>query len=156
MNQFRSFISQYTSNAAERVACHYKERSLMFRIVASRVLSRAPSSPSSSIRPAAHSICRVSLRMAAPQQKVFCVLEFARTNSVVKSLFETLNYALCNGMRLFPWRCLCTAEWIFEIGSFFMKNQALQWSNDSLNYCYTLANEWLKFGNTVDGNWMAN
>jgi hypothetical protein len=32
-------ISQYTSNAVERVACHYKERSLTFRIVASRVLS---------------------------------------------------------------------------------------------------------------------
>jgi hypothetical protein len=45
MNQFRSFISQYASNAAERVACHYKERSLTFRIVASRVLSRAPPPP---------------------------------------------------------------------------------------------------------------
>jgi hypothetical protein len=39
MNQFRSFISQYTSNAAEKVTCHYKERSLTFRIVASRVIS---------------------------------------------------------------------------------------------------------------------
>jgi hypothetical protein len=84
MNQFRSFITQYASNAAERVACHYKERSLTFRIVASSALSRAPSSPpADSIRPAAHGICRGSLRMATPQQKVFCVLEFARTNSVV-------------------------------------------------------------------------
>jgi hypothetical protein len=33
MNQFGSFISQYASNAAERVACHYKEHSLTFRIV---------------------------------------------------------------------------------------------------------------------------
>jgi hypothetical protein len=84
MNQFRSVISQYANNAAERVACHYKKRSLTFRIVARRLLSRAPSSPPpDSIRPAAHSICRRSLRMATPQQKVFCVLEFARANSVV-------------------------------------------------------------------------
>jgi hypothetical protein len=41
MNQFRSFISQYASNAAERVACHYKERSLTFQIVASRCLCSA-------------------------------------------------------------------------------------------------------------------
>jgi hypothetical protein len=54
-------ISQYASNAA----CHYKERSLTFQIVASRVLSRAPSTPpADSIRPAAHSICHASLRMA--------------------------------------------------------------------------------------------
>jgi hypothetical protein len=39
--------------------------------------------PADSIRPTAHSICRMSLRMATPQQKVFCVLEFVRTNSVV-------------------------------------------------------------------------
>jgi hypothetical protein len=45
MNQFQSFILQYTSNAAERVACHYKERSLTLQIVASRVLSRAPPPP---------------------------------------------------------------------------------------------------------------
>jgi hypothetical protein len=38
-------ILRYASNAAERVACHYKERSLTFRIVASRVLSRAPPPP---------------------------------------------------------------------------------------------------------------
>jgi hypothetical protein len=57
MDQFRSFISQYASNAAERVACHYKERSLLFRIVASRVLSHAPSTPpANSIRPSAHSL----------------------------------------------------------------------------------------------------
>jgi hypothetical protein len=37
-------------------------------------------------------------------------------------LFETLNYALCNGMRLFPRRCSRTAKWSFEIGSFFMKD----------------------------------
>jgi hypothetical protein len=63
-------ISQYTSNAAERVAWHYKERSLTFRVVASRVLSRAPSSlPADSTRPAAHSICHMSLRLVAiPQQ----------------------------------------------------------------------------------------
>jgi hypothetical protein len=49
------------------------------------VLSSAPSSspPADSIRPAAHSICRASLRMATPLQKVFCVLELAHTNSVV-------------------------------------------------------------------------
>jgi hypothetical protein len=35
MNQFRSLISQYASNAA--VACHYKERSLTVQIVASRL-----------------------------------------------------------------------------------------------------------------------
>jgi hypothetical protein len=70
MNHFRSFISQYASNAAERAACHYKERSLQFRIVASRVLSHAPSSPPpDSIRPAAHSICRGSLIKNKPISK---------------------------------------------------------------------------------------
>jgi hypothetical protein len=70
MNQFRGVISQYASNAAETVACQYKERSLMFRIVASRVLSRAPSTlPPDSIRPAAHSICRGSLIKNEPISK---------------------------------------------------------------------------------------
>jgi hypothetical protein len=55
MNQFRSFISQYASNAVERVACHYKERSLTFRIVASRVLSRVPYLPSSRLNPTCRS-----------------------------------------------------------------------------------------------------
>jgi hypothetical protein len=43
-------ISQYASNAAERVACHHKESSLTFRIVASRVLS-CPLLPSSRLNP---------------------------------------------------------------------------------------------------------
>jgi hypothetical protein len=37
-------------------------------------------------------------------------------------LFKTLNCALCNGMQLFPGRCLRTVKWSFEIGSFFMKD----------------------------------
>jgi hypothetical protein len=70
MNQFRSVILQYASNAAKRVACHYKERSLKFRIVASSALSRAPfSPPPDSIRPAAHSICRGSLIKNEPISK---------------------------------------------------------------------------------------
>jgi hypothetical protein len=70
MNQFQSVIWQYASNAAERVACHHKERSLKFRIVASRGLSRAPSSPPpDAIRPAAYSICRGSLIKNEPISK---------------------------------------------------------------------------------------
>jgi hypothetical protein len=42
-------------------------------------------------------------------------------------LFETLDYTLCNGMRLFPRRCLRTVKWSFEIDSFFMKDPALNW-----------------------------
>lgn len=97
MNRFRSFISQYLSNAAERVTCHYKECIFKFWIVAGRVLCRAPSWWPT--RPAAHSICCVSLRMAKPQQKAFCVLEFVRTNSVVtvqrafRRRFNNLKYS---------------------------------------------------------------
>jgi hypothetical protein len=130
MNQFRSFILQYTSNAVERAACHYKERSLTFRIVASRVLSRAPSSspPADSTQPAAHSICRVSLRMATPQQKVFCVLELVRTNSVVtvRSAVQALSGG-SNSCRtqdvcvrekalLSPWCCPCCSWWSYWEG----------------------------------------
>jgi hypothetical protein len=167
MNQFRSFISQYASNAVERVACHYKERSLTFRIVASRVLSRAPSSR---LNPT----CRVSLLCPATVgTTVGCFWERACTArceiyrkhvalwpqnwcaralghrtlfaevlpfwdsrgkccerqvglsrlegmrghdwALYWQLFEMLNCALCNGMRLFPRRCLRTAKLVHSL-----------------------------------------
>jgi hypothetical protein len=160
MNQFRNFISQYASNAVERVACHYKECSLTFRIVASRALSRAPSSrlnPTcrsqhlpresqngntsaksvlslSSRRPILWSQCNVQYRPSpvvptvAGHRMFLCKGKSpgrpwtSEDWALYWQLFETLNYALCNGMWLFPQRCLCTVKQSFKIGSFFMKD----------------------------------
>jgi hypothetical protein len=97
MNQFRSFISQYASNAAERVACHYKERSLTFQIVASRVLSCASSSPpADSIRPAVWVSC--VLQLLEPPERA-CTARCTVTTELVCANSRTQN-TFCWGVAI--------------------------------------------------------
>jgi hypothetical protein len=176
MNQFWSFILQYASNAGEKVACHYKERSLTFWIVASRVLSLLKFAVGQGFFLYTNILCPASVgttvgyfweRACTARYEIFYgkhvslwpqnwsartqghrilfaeVLPFwdsrgkccerqvrlsrlegrkAHDWALYWQLFETLNYTLCNGMRLFSRRCLRTAKYSFEIGSFFMKD----------------------------------